>query len=448
MRGARFRGCLGSIFRWGFRLGVLLLLITTLVFCVLFRHPLYNRFSVYPEQEAQWQDLRSRVKPPKTDDGWNDYRGVLHSHSHFSHDSEIPFEEVLAAAKKARLDFLFMSDHCDEGRADFSRQWRGEHEGVVFFPGFEMSHGFLAWGLPPETVLDCTQEPEVLAQEIAGKGGLLFFAHSEEERLWDLPQVNGMEIYNIHTDVLDEKPLDLLPDLLLNGHAYPTQTFRGIFDLQSSILARWDDINRTRKFVGISANDAHQNVGVRATYGALDTLQLFSTSGEPLNAWRLNFLTRPVVRLLFGPLEQGRELFRVDMDPYERTLRYVNTHVLAKEKSEAALFDAVRTGRAYIGFDLIADSSGFVFMATDRSSGAQAVMGETLPWSKQVRLTASSPLPCLFQIWHDGTKIYDTPGEELNFAPPAPGKYRVVASLRAGGEPIPWVYTNPIELTP
>ena len=56
----------------------------------------------------------------------------------------------------------------------------------------------------------------------------------------------------------------------------------------------------------------------------------------------LNFLTRQLLRMAIGPLEPGRQLFRVDIDPYERSMRFVNTHMLARDLTEASLIEALR----------------------------------------------------------------------------------------------------------
>src|SRR5690606_22355208 len=209
-------------------------------------------------------------------------RGILHSHSELSHDSEVTFPEILAAAHEADLDFVFMSDHCTDSLADYSKQWRGVHDGVLFVPGFEMPDGFMPWGLPPDTVLDARPDPATRAAEIERLGGLLFYAHTEEDRPWDLPEVDGMEIYNIHTDFKDEDRPALVPDILLSIRAYPDQVMRRVFDPQTEILRKWDELNRDRDLTGIAANDCHQNTGLRGYYTEGDTLRLCSTANADI----------------------------------------------------------------------------------------------------------------------------------------------------------------------
>jgi hypothetical protein len=146
----------------------------------------------------------------------------------------------------------------------------------------------------------------------------------------------------------------------------------------------------------------------------------------------------------FGPLTPGRKLFHVQIDPYERMARLVGTHVLAGDLSERAILDALRAGRAFVGFDSLADSTGFVWLA--RNAGARVVMGESLPFAPATTLRAVSPLACRFTIVKDGIAIHQEVARALDFTPVAPGKYRVEAELNVAGDWLPWVYTNPIEL--
>src|ERR1035441_1754503 len=55
------------------------------------RAALCHRFVRFPREEAAWQPLRAQRQPVAIDAAWNEYRGILHSHSKYSHDSEVPF---------------------------------------------------------------------------------------------------------------------------------------------------------------------------------------------------------------------------------------------------------------------------------------------------------------------------------------------------------------------
>ncbi len=427
---------------------VLLLVLLLIVFLVVFRGALYHRFVTFPKEAAAWNTIRtnlSKVTLPYHVP-WTEFRGIAHNHSEFSHDSEVPFEYILQVLKDIDCDFIAMSDHClENGKADYGVQWRGIHDGKLFIPGFEMKHGFMPWRLASDVVLDCDKEPAALAAEIEEKGGLLFIAHPEEEREWHLPQIAGMEIYNIHADFKDEEIRDLAPDILLNFRAYPDQSFRLMFDRNTRILARWDDLNRERDITGIAANDCHQNNGICGIYMEDGSLLVKKTSGDEVGKYSLNFLTRPLLRLFTGPLEPGREAFRIQIDPYPLMSRYVNTHVLARELSEAAVLEAFAEGRVFIGFDMIADSSGFVFLA--RSGNEQVVMGEKMPLLPETFLVAAAPHSCRFTILRHGVPVHQETGLSVRWKAEESGKYRVEAELDILGEWVPWIYANPIELT-
>ncbi len=429
-----------------FRFAGVALLLLGLALLFWLRGALYNRFVRFPREEAAWQGLRVQHEPVADNAGWNEYRGILHSHSKYSHDSEVPFEEILRVLKAARLDFICLSDHCVEGRADFDLQWRGLHDGKLFIPGFEMKDGFMPFGVAPGVVLSNRTDSVILARQIAENGGLLFYAHSEEPRDWDRPELVGMEIYNIHTDFKrsSTRLRGMVPDLLVNQGRYPEHVFRTVFFRPVDFLCRWDELNRSRHITGIAANDCHQNVGVRGFYTPSDSIRVEDTSPRTLKEFKLNWFTRPLARLFFGPLEPGRKLFHLQLDPYERSARFVNTHVLARELTEPAILDSLRAGRVFIGFDMIADSSSFRWFAAD--GAARAVMGETVATSKELHLHAKSPLPCRFTILRDGTPVCRQEGRGLDWSPPGPGKYRVEAELKILDEWVPWVYANPIEL--
>ncbi len=440
------RSVVRSVLRWSFRGLLALIVILAIAFVFVFRGALYNRFVRFPREAKAWKQLESQRADVILDDGWNDYQGVCHSHSHFSHDSQVPFEEILQVLKETGRDFILMSDHCIDGKADYSLQWDEVRDGILFVPGFEMSQGFMPWGLPRETVLNCGEDLDVLAATIDSAGGMLFFAHTEEERRWDLAQLVGMEIYNIHTDFKDEDGFGaLLPDIVFSIRKYPDHVIRTIFDRQTDIFANWDRLNRDRDIVGIAANDCHQNNGFTGVYTGEGKLLVEDTSPDTIGEYELNWWKRLGLRVLFGPLEPGRELFRFQLDPYERMVRYVSTHILAQELSKEAILESLREGRVYIAFDVLADSTGFVFVA--ESGDANAVMGERIPLAAELRLRAASPVPCRFTVVHDGSVVHQAEGRDFEWRAQASGKYRVEAELNILGEWTPWVYTNPIAVT-
>jgi hypothetical protein len=109
-----------------------------------------------------------------------------------------------------------------------------------------------------------------------------------------------------------------------------------------------------------------------------------------------------------------------------------------------SILDALKHGRAFVGFDLMADSSGFLWYA--QSATNKVVMGEALPFSSDVQLRAATPQACRFTVLRDGDAIHQHEGRSLQFSPSGPGVYRVEAELNIRNTWVPWVYANPIWL--
>ena len=412
---------------------------------------IHRRLLVFPREEAAWTELRALRQPVAEDAGWREFRGVMHSHSELSHDCEVPFPDILRAMEAARLDFIVLSDHpLPDGRASFDAQWRGLHGGRLFIPGFEMRDGFMPAGVRAGITLSNRTEPARLARQVAEHGGLLFFAHPENPRPWDLPELAGMEIYNLHADFkrsggsVTGALLHQLPDLVLSHSRFPDHLYRLPFRRPEDFLRRWDDLNRTRRITGIAGNDCHQNVGFRGFMTPEGTLRVEDTSPRVIREFQPGFLVRAALRAAFGPLEPGRLLFHVQFDPYERSARFVNTHVLARDLTEPAVMEALRESRVFVAFDLIADSSGFRWLA-DGPSG-RAVMGESLAFAEGARLRALAPVPGRFTLVKDGVAIERSEGRSAEWIARGPGKYRVEVELPVRGEWTPWIYANPIEL--
>lgn len=422
---------------------LVLLFLAGLFWC---RHALYNHYVRFPKEEAAWKELRAEWQPLPKQGDWYEYRGVLHSHSFLSHDCEVPFESILAALQQAKVDFICLSDHCNAGRADFSVQWRGLHEGKLFIPGFEMKEGAMPFGVRAGVVLSNSMPLEVLAREVIDNRGVFFYAHPEEPRRWDLPELTGMEIYNIHTAFKRYKGgwSALLPEVLINQRRYPEHVFRSIFQRPDEFVKRWDELNRTRHITGIAGNDCHQNTGVRGLCTTRGTLRIEDTGRKTITEFKLNWLNRPLVRLCFGEPMPGKLLFDFQLDPYERMARFVNTHVLASGLSEESILEALRAGRAFVGFDSLADSSGFSWRATGPQNAVTC--GEMLPHAADVTLEAAAPLPCRFTVVKDGQPVHEEVGRSMRWKAPGPGKYRVEAELKVLEAWVPWVYANPIEL--
>ena len=430
---------------WRVLLGATCVLLLALA--VYLRAPLSNYFFRLPRLTHELSALRAQAAPVQLDDGWGEYRAVIHSHSALSHDSEVPFPTILSAAKAASVDVVFMTDHCIDKKADFSLQWDGLHDEVRFMRGWELHNGLLIWGLASPATLDCGAPLADTAARVEGAGGLTAFGHTEMPRPYDLTAVSAMEIYNIHTDFLDEKLGRILPQLLINTWRWPELAIREIYDRPEAQLKLWDRQNRERRVSGFGANDAHQNLGLRLEYTEQGGLWLRQSSRKSFTDPQrpIGPATRWVLELLFGPLVPGRELVHLDLDPYERSLRYVNTHLLAHDNTAEALMDALRSARCYVAFNLLADARGFVYFAED--GPLRATMGENIAWTPALRLKGEAPLPARWTIVKDGEAIARVESRTLDWPVPAAGNYRVELALLVGDEGwLDWIYANPVRV--
>ena len=383
---------------------------------------------------------------------YREYRVNLHVHSAFSHDSRGELPAIVAAAKRAGTDVLMFTEHPADHYDFVTDGHSGLHDGVLCIPGAE-TNGLLTF--PKASMAgQGTLEPADYARRVRQQGGLSFLSHLEERLDWDLPGLTGCEIYNTHADAKEEErlfaslqnPLWLLRIASLIK-AYPQEAFSALQDDPRLYLDRWDELCQIAPHTGVSANDAHENVGVVIKLAADGKVAITDPLDDPLLTLDLA-LVKPLLpavdQAAEGTASEGAELFRMQLDPYEYSLRHVGTHVLAREQTRPGIEEALLAGRAFVAFDWIADSRGFDCWV--RGSTQRHELGSVVPWTEAQRLQATAPLPGHWRVIGDGRCVHETDGATLDFPVPAPGTYRVELSLDVAGEPHLWVLTNPFYL--
>jgi len=403
--------------------------------------------------------VRQGAAPTERSGEYLDVRCVLHAHSQLSHDSRGTEQQLVAAAKAAGVRAMFMTEHPTPDRKWQTEGLRGEKDGVLFIPGAELSDGLVLWRGDKANWAPGDRAGQVL-ESLKGTDGVAFVAHPEHRKTdadWDLPPFAGMEIYNSHADAVDSEFEKVLPSLRADNplklltmvgmlKKYQREAFASIFDEQTEVLKRWDTLNERflasgRRVVGIAGNDSHQNVGM-SVEAAEDGLIIKDALGKTVSM----VPKKDLPLLLLGPLKPGTTLLSHTFDPYEVSLGYVNTHVLAPEVTETALFDALLKGRAYVAFDWIADPSGFRYYA---KSGDRTVdMGGDVKAADRPTLTVRTDLACQIRLLRNGQEVQRTDGKELTFEVKEPGVYRTEAWVRLGEEERPWIYSNPVYVLP
>ncbi len=236
-----------------------------------------------------------------------EFRGIVHCHTKYSHDSKGTYEEILAAAKAAGIDFICVTDHPPKGDAGLSLRegWRGLRDGVLFLQGHELAgSNLLAIGI--REPVGGGSVPEKIAA-IRRQGGVAIVAHPEEVEDWTAyREADGMEIYNLHAAFKARMKAEpgFLARVMHAVRQDPDGAFRLVQEIDPALLARWAEIRRARPFAGVAANDAHQNMG----------------------------------------------FLGVQLDPYPRVFRFVRTVIRAEALTEAAVLQALRDGRCAVEF--------------------------------------------------------------------------------------------------
>ncbi len=393
--------------------------------------------------QSDWRKL-DRTGP------YTEYRANMHVHSLLSHDSRGTVAELVAAAKAVGTRILMFTEHPAPHYDFFKEGHQGLKDGVLLIPGAEMK-GFLVY--PKQSLRGLDDGPaQEFSDLVRGRGGLTFLSHLEERMDWEIRGLTGVEIYNTHADVKDEKgflaairnPLWIWKSVDL-FHKFPQEAFSALQDYPADYLRRWDQLCEKAPHTGVAANDAHQNVGLVMRLVEGDKVRFEDALGKKL--LDLGAALVPGVESLRKGKQEGDILYKVQMDPYENSLRHVGTHLLLKELSPAAVWEALEAGHAFVAFDWLADATGFDFFAA-HSTGKRHEMGSRIPFRNGLRLEAVAPLPARWKLLRNGKLVGESTGRTLTSDVKKPGNYRVEAWLRVDGEEKIWVLSNPIYVRP
>ncbi|HTN42462.1 MAG TPA: CehA/McbA family metallohydrolase [Nitrospiria bacterium] len=390
------------MFRRGAR--VLAVLITVVLTAGCATHSYWQR------QREQIEGLKQTRRPVPPVGGYHDFPGVIHVHSLLSHDSKGTVDEIVEAAKQNGLAFVIMTDH--HNPRIYTRGFEGWYDNILVLRGSEIIKGcagrtgdtcdsLLVLGL--KDYLD--PKPLTMAQiidRVKQQGGLAFAAHPGGFKDWDLPGIDGMEIYDLLDDAVDHpwRFPEYLTDIEYSYSNYSDQVILSILDRPDAALKKWDELSRQRRWTGIAGNDAHQNIRVL-----------------------------------------GHQI-----DPYALSFGFVRTHILAKELNESEVLRALASGHAYVAFDTFSDSTGFVFWAGDDSF--QGIQGDEVRQTPGLTLTVDSPVVGLMELVRNGTVIRTATTAHLSVPVEEAGVYRVQISLRISGQWRPWIFSNPIFVRP
>jgi hypothetical protein len=363
-------------------------------------------------------------------------RGAYHIHTTASDGTGTP-DEVAAAAARAGLQFIILTDHGDATRPPLAPAYRS---GVLCIDAVEISTTgghYATLGLPGPAPYRLAGEPRDVVEDVHRLGGFGIAAHPDSPKRelrwtgWDTP-FDGVEWLNEDTEWRDESYLSLV-HALLTYTLRPAETLGALVGHPRGVLDRWDSLAAQRRIVGLVAVDAHQRFG-------------FGPGREP---------------------DAGPVLLRVPS--YEASFRSFAVHVeLPAAPSGEAVRDAqrvlqaMREGHVYTTLDAFAQPGPIGFTAST-GAGAHsrtARMGDFLPPDGPVTWTAAAAAPAgvTVRLLCDGRVVnevaattrlqYQLPGAQAEGQPPAavPASCRVEVGWDLGDKRVTWLATNPIYL--
>lgn len=345
----------------------------------------YRRFKLR-RLSATIQQLQSQRTQQQTN-GFTEYKGVVHVHSFLGGHSSGTFGEIIAAAQANQLQFVIMTEHTEKDFDTAAMTLQGVHGGVLFINGNEVSaeNGDRSLVLP---------------------GDVSLAAYPEEFKNWDAAKINGVEVYNVFTNARRISPVVAFFDVLWSQRSYPDLIFALYLQRPDESLKKWDQALARTRMTATAGNDAHANIGVSLKDSA------------------------------------GKTLLGIQLDPYATSFRLVRLHVLieqGKTLEATSLMEAVRAGHCFIGFDVLGDTSGFVFETEDGK-----IQGDEISLKPETRLRVRSPVPGRIVIFKDGVIWTDETGIATKEIPlTQPGVYRTEIYLPQLGN-LPWILSNPI----
>ena len=389
---------------------------------------------------AEWAKKRQEVARPGP---WKEYRANLHVHSAFSHDSRGKIEDIVASAKKAGTQVLMFTEH-PAAHYDFVKDGhQGMRDGVLMVAGAEEA-GLLAYPLAPVPKAGGTLEMAALVKRT---GGLNFLAHLEERMDVESPDLTGVEIYNIHALFKEQKRLVSQmknPIWLANAakmiNQYPQEAYSTLHDYPANYLKRFDELCQKRPHTGVSANDAHQNIGLVLRLKENNKVQVEDALGEKL--LEIDRLLAGAVAKIPADAKPGDVVLRLQLDRYENALRHAATHLLMEGQTREQVWEALEKGRAFVGFDWMADSTGFQLEVQEGDK--RHAMGSRLKLEPGMRLAGKAPLAGEWKIARNGMVVHEGTGRAMEMELKEPGVYRAEVWLEIAGEKRVWILSNPI----
>ncbi len=347
---------------------------------------------------------------------YREYIGNPHVHSVYS-DGAAAHKEIAEAAAATSLNFVIVTDHNLHANG-----LEGYYGRTLLLVGEEVhnvcrhppvSH-LLVYGTEQEVAPYSFGSTQTLIQTIQARGGFCYIAHPMDRRSrlkpdwrampwvdWPMQGITGIELW----DYMSEFKGLLWARWV--AAIYARRPAWGILGPHKATLRLWDELLRNgQRLAALGGANAH----------------------GPSQKWRL-----------FG--HAGL--------PYEYLFRCVNTHILTRNAlsgevtaDKALIYEALRAGRTWVGYDLPHPTRGFRFVA--RSGAAQATMGEELRRLGASNIEIDLPAEGEIHLLRDGKRILQVQGTQLRHTSAEPGIHRVEVYRQFQGRKVGWIFSSPI----
>jgi len=355
---------------------------------------------------------------------WSDgtARGVLHVHSRLS-DGMGTADDIAAAAARAGLQFVVLTDHGDATRPPEPPSYRA---GVLMLDGVEISTRgghYVAIGLP-QAPYPLGGSPRDVVADVHRMGGFGIAAHPDSPKAeltwtdWSAP-FDAVELTNPDSSWRQRAVAGgnagkfLLLRALLAYPARPAEAIAQLLTDTGVLRDRWVDLANTRHIVAVAGADAHA---------------------------KLQFVER----------EAGDNSFSVAIPSYGASFASLSVHVRpsAPLSGDAALdasrlLDGLRAGAAFVAVDGWASPAAFDFSATNGI--AVATMGGDISAGSPVTFHVRSNAPTEYtSILRRGREVVDE-RRSGDFEVTAEGSGVYTVEVRRGeGDGPAWISSNPI----
>ncbi len=346
--------------------------------------------------------------PEKIGD-WYAYSGAIHIHTTES-DGTRTLQEVVDIGRRAGLEYMMFSDHMTLSNRDNGLE--GYYGDIPVVIGYEHNdlndhHHYLLFESP-------RVYPELMsAREYVAAGAadnaLGILAHPDEIRTafaehpaypwtdWSSDGFVGIELWNQMSEWMER--LTRYNRLLMS--VSPRRSMQGPTD---RILRKWDELNMSRKVVGLAGVDAHA-----------------------------------------FPIKVGP--FTVEIFPYKVHFRCLRSHLLLPAKmstdfdqAKLQIYDAIRDCRLFFSNMRWGAADNFEFFA--ESDSQRVTCGGSLLSPESVRLHVRLPSRAVIKLVHNGKYILIVDADRLEFRDVQPGLYRVEAWKGDRG----WIFSNHIRI--